>query len=501
MYPYNFIHHYFNPDIVDTKPESVFARLEIDKRSGLKTGNIPHDVYSDITGFEMDFSKTAAENTDLILSKIEDFSGQDKSHCLGLFMEYAFKKDNYTFVIDSYHIIKDETKHAEFPFEPRIYYYAASAMLANDLFSEAVGVVELAITHNPENKFLFLSLKGQVLRAAGKLWLAADSFVEAVHSNCKYPEPYWALYFLPNKLNQNKCRDIYNEIKKYADENAPDNFYMMLSELAHHAGYPIDANKLLRIQMRKKANKKARLVGGRVMSAPIKEPDFIIIGMPKCGTTSLHECLCARDDIIEATSKEIAFFNMRYERGIDWYRSAFPHVIGSNGVRLLTGEATPGYIYSESALVRIRKDVQHAKLIVVVRDPVLRTISAYYQHKKMNGLNMPIKDFVSSHLALGDKSDFLRCSIYLNHVKPWMDAFGESRVLLVDADSLFSGREELQKVVNFLSLRDSKASELPHANKGSYPLPESSILQELSQFYQPYNEKFYSFAGRNFGWL
>jgi hypothetical protein len=501
MYPYNFIHHYFNPDIVDTKPESVFARLEIDKRSGLKTGNIPHDVYSDIMGFEMDFSKTAAENTDLILSKTENFSGQDKSHSLGLFFEFIFKTGDYKFVIDSFHLLSDKLDSGDIQFDPRAYYYVASAMLAMDLFTGALKIADIAIKKVTDNKFLFSSLKGKILRAEGKPWLAADCFVEAIHINCKYPEPYWALYFLPNKLNQNKCRDIYNEIKKYADENPPVNFYMMLSELAHHAGYPVDANKLLRMQMRKKAEIKARQIGGRVMSAPINEPDFIIIGMPKCGTTSLHASLCARDDIIGATSKEIAFFNMRYERGIDWYRSAFPHVIGSNGVRLLTGEASPVYVYSESVLERISRDTQNTKLIVMVRDPVMRTISGYYHQKKMSGLNMPIKDFVSSQLAMGDKSDFLRRSIYLNYLKSWMDAFGESRVLLVDADSLFSGREELKKVVNFLSLRDSKASELPHANKGSYPLPEPSILQELSQFYQPYNEKFYSYAGRNFGWM
>ena len=501
MYPYNFIHYYFNSDIVDTKPESVFARLEIDKRSGLKTGNIPHDVYSDIMGFEIDFSKTAAENTDLILSKTENFSGQDKAHSLGLFFEFIFKTGDYKFVIDSFHLLSDKLDSGDIQFDPRAYYYTASAMLAMDLFTGALKIADIAIKKVTDNKFLFSSLKGKILRAEGKPWLAADCFVEAIHINCKYPEPHWALYFLPNKLNQNKCRDIYNEIKKYADENPPVNFYMMLSELAHHAGYPVDANKLLRMQMRKKAEIKARQIGGRVMSAPINEPDFIIIGMPKCGTTSLHSSLCARDDIIGATSKEIAFFNMRYERGIDWYRSAFPHVIDAHGDRLLTGEASPGYVYNMKALQRIKDHTRDTKLIMMMRDPVLRTISSYYQKKKMHGIDTPLHDYIRNLLTDGNKSHLLRESIYISYIKVWMDAFGESRVLLVDADSLFSGREELKKVVNFLSLRDSKASELPHANKGSYPLPEPSILQELSQFYQPYNEKFYSYAGRNFGWM
>ena len=181
MYPYNFIHYYFNSDIVDTKPESVFARLEIDKRSGLKTGNIPHDVYSDIMGFEIDFSKTAAENTDLILSKTENFSGQDKSHSLGLFFEFIFKTGDYKFVIDSFHLLNDKLDSGDIQFDPRAYYYIASAMLAMDMCVDAIRLIDEAIENYQSKSYVFISLKGQVFRTMQKFWLAADCFVLAVN--------------------------------------------------------------------------------------------------------------------------------------------------------------------------------------------------------------------------------------------------------------------------------------------------------------------------------
>jgi len=501
MYPYNFIHYYFNSDIVDTKPESVFARLEIDKRSGLKTGNIPHDVYSDIMGFEMDFSKTAAENTDLILSKTENFSGQDKSHSLGLFFEFIFKTGDYKFVIDSFHLLNDKLDSGDIQFDPRAYYYIASAMLAMDMCVDAIRLIDEAIENYQSKSYVFISLKGQVFRTMQKFWLAADCFVLAVNIEPNYPEPSWALKFLHSVLNKSKCQSIYAKIKGNCKKNSPDYLYGMLADMAYHAGYVEESKSILRTQVRNMACKKISKIGGEVLSSQLDEPDFIIIGMQKCGTTSLHAYLSSRADVISATTKEIGFFGYNYQRGVDWYRSTFPHVIDAHGERLLTGEASPGYVYNMKALQRIKDHTRDTKLIMMMRDPVLRTISSYYQKKKMQGIDTPLHDYIRNLLTDGNKSHLLRESIYIDYIKVWMDAFGKSRLLLLNADNLFAEKGELRKVTDFLSLSDSGMGYLPHANKGSYPATDQVIIDKLSHFYKPHNEKLYNYMSCDFGWL
>ena len=45
------------------------------------------------------------------------------------------------------------------------------------------------------------------------------------------------------------------------------------------------------------------------------KPSFIIIGYPKCGTTSLYDYLIQHPNIGSASRKELDFFNLAYSFG------------------------------------------------------------------------------------------------------------------------------------------------------------------------------------------
>src|SRR5262249_50215247 len=53
-------------------------------------------------------------------------------------------------------------------------------------------------------------------------------------------------------------------------------------------------------------------------------PDFLIIGAQKAGITSLASYLTAHPHVVPAKCKEVHFFDLNYEKGVDWYRSHFP---------------------------------------------------------------------------------------------------------------------------------------------------------------------------------
>src|SRR5262249_50395913 len=67
-------------------------------------------------------------------------------------------------------------------------------------------------------------------------------------------------------------------------------------------------------------------------------PDFIIVGAQRAGTTSLYSYLVQHPQILYASEKEVHYFDINYERGMDWYRNHFP-IAKPGNQSFITGEA------------------------------------------------------------------------------------------------------------------------------------------------------------------
>jgi hypothetical protein len=114
-------------------------------------------------------------------------------------------------------------------------------------------------------------------------------------------------------------------------------------------------------------------------SLSIARPNFFVLGVPKCGTTTLHEVLIAHPNIFMTKQKEPRFFDTDtyYNRGFDRYLR--DHFRGAAGFKA-RGEASPTYLRSGKARDRIRGDLgKDLRFVVILRDPVKRAWSAYLQ--------------------------------------------------------------------------------------------------------------------------
>ena len=112
--------------------------------------------------------------------------------------------------------------------------------------------------------------------------------------------------------------------------------------------------------------------------------DFVIVGAQKCGTTALRQFLARHPEVGMSSQKEVHLFDRPdYVPGttateIDArYRPYFAHV----GAARVRGEATPIYMYLPGVAAELRRYNQNLKLIVLLRDPVERALSAYYMQK------------------------------------------------------------------------------------------------------------------------
>lgn len=106
-------------------------------------------------------------------------------------------------------------------------------------------------------------------------------------------------------------------------------------------------------------------------------PNFLVIGAPRCGTSSLARYLRGHPEVFLATPKELHFFDREYERGLGWYCEHFAGVDGETAV----GEASPSYLYRAEAVERMAAAVPSARLIAVLRDPVARAYSHYWMER------------------------------------------------------------------------------------------------------------------------
>jgi hypothetical protein len=120
-------------------------------------------------------------------------------------------------------------------------------------------------------------------------------------------------------------------------------------------------------------------------------PNFLVIGAPKAGTTSLHLHLRAHPQVFMPELKEPRFFGYEGEgerlkfpiRTLEEYEALFAGVTGETAI----GEATPHYLVYPRAAERIRDLLPHAKLIASLRDPVERSYSVYQMNLRNKGVN------------------------------------------------------------------------------------------------------------------
>lgn len=103
-------------------------------------------------------------------------------------------------------------------------------------------------------------------------------------------------------------------------------------------------------------------------------PDFLVIGAPRSGTTTLHRYLDAHPQVFMAPQKEVHFFDRHHTRGVDWYRRQFAGATPDQTV----GEASPTYLADPDARSRMAALVPDAKLVCVLRNPVDRAYSNYW---------------------------------------------------------------------------------------------------------------------------
>ena len=193
-------------------------------------------------------------------------------------------------------------------------------------------------------------------------------------------------------------------------------------------------------------------------------PNVLIIGAPKCGTSSLHYYLDQHPSITMSARKELRYFSRPdWAERRDWYVRQFQHMRTP-----LRGESTPRYArYPQISGVpaRIHALVPNACLIYMVRDPVARILS----HERQwwaDGDRTPL----DRHLRDWDRLEnaLVAPSRYATQLDQYLRHFSLQQLLVVDQHDLRNDRRAtLQRVFRFLGVDDSFETPLFDAERNT----------------------------------
>lgn len=237
-------------------------------------------------------------------------------------------------------------------------------------------------------------------------------------------------------------------------------------------------------------------------------PDFIIIGTQRGGTTSLYRYLTGHPEIGGAFRKEVHYFDRYYAKGLDWYLGHFP----KRGEFPIVGEASPYYLFHPDAPERVREVVPHAKLIVLLRNPVDRAYSQYHM-KVARGLEtLPFADAIDrepERLAASDDPlgpawrhhSYLARGVYGDQLRRWMAVFPREQLLIVKSEEFYAEPERiLHHTQAFLGVRAHSPEAFKVFHEADYPPLDPAVRRRLRAYFSPLNRQLYDLLGVDFGW-
>jgi hypothetical protein len=271
----------------------------------------------------------------------------------------------------------------------------------------------------------------------------------------------------------------------------------------------------------------------RMLTSPMRLlPDFIVIGVQRGGTTSFYRYLTENPCIAPAAVKEMHFFDLRFKNGVHWYRAHFPLFLHKEyaermrGHNLITGEATPAYLFYPLVPERVARILPRVKLIVMLRNPVDRAYSHYWLQVRVGHESLSFEEAVrreperlreewenvseagSQHgddlrhyFRLLGRYSYLSRGLYVDQLQGWGALFPKEQMLILCSEDFYADpAASLQQVCAFLNVPNWELNEYKRYRGGKYPRMNPATREWLIDYYRPHNERLYEYLDMRFDW-
>jgi hypothetical protein len=248
-------------------------------------------------------------------------------------------------------------------------------------------------------------------------------------------------------------------------------------------------------------------------------PSVLIIGAQRSGTTSLFNYLVQHPDVLPPLGKESHYFDIRYARGLRWYRGRFPyaHRLARGS---LTLDASPYYLMHPLVPQRVEQVLPGIKLVALLRNPIDRAFS-HYQHavrdrresltfaeaiekepERMAGEEERLRSEPDYYSYNHRHYSYLRRGAYVEQLRRWGEHFPRSQLLVLQSERLFRDPASVTAEVHaFLGLRPLRLERYEPFLQGPYQRAIAPDLRAaLTRHFEPGNRELYEWLGEEFDW-
>ncbi len=181
-------------------------------------------------------------------------------------------------------------------------------------------------------------------------------------------------------------------------------------------------------------------------------PNLLLLGFPKCGTTSLAEWLADTPGIEVSNPKETYRFCSEFGRFVS---DDGPLFSGNSPIRV---EASTLNVYSENLKSRVR-DNPDLKAIIIFREPWDALVSWHNQMSNAGLSNgQSLEGCWNRDLSDARTPEYLEnyreIVAYERHITSWLDLLGHDRLLLLKMQELSDVELSQRLIGNFLQVTD-----------------------------------------------
>lgn len=210
------------------------------------------------------------------------------------------------------------------------------------------------------------------------------------------------------------------------------------------------------------------------------QPDFLIIGAQRGASTWLNSAL-RRHPQIHTPRREVPYFeDPWYDGGYD----PLPAIARTAGTERIWGFKRPNLLGLPECPARIYARTPAAKLLMTLREPVARTVSAYYLYMRSGSLPLlPLNEGLLRILQGPTDprypwaTEVITFSMYATHLRSYRRYFPSGAFcILLDDDIRLDPMGALRSAFEHLGVDSSRTVSLPaRTNEGVYSLPAIRI--------------------------
>jgi len=220
-------------------------------------------------------------------------------------------------------------------------------------------------------------------------------------------------------------------------------------------------------------------------------PNFMVVGAPKAGTTSLCHYLSGHRQVFMSDPKEVNFFSKEEieDQGLYYkdfqvknlaeYEDLFAGVADEKAI----GEGSVSYLFYPKTPQKIKDVLPNVKIIILLRDPVSRGFSHYLMDYRLGLVNLPYEEIVYQKSNHENKflyyQQHVKLGLYYKQVKRYLDCFDRKQVKILLQEDL---RQDIRGVIGDLcDFLEIDRSFLPDVEKhhNVFSMPKNRLTHRL----------------------